>query len=302
MIATKNRKQQLRKAIRSALAQLGRVEVIVLDDASTDDTSAAVRAEFPEVRLYRTERSEGCLVQRNFGVRAARAELVVFLDDDAYFSTSRIASAVPAAFDDDRIGVVAIPLEDPDGVRNRAPSADGVYAVASYSCGASAVRREVFQTVGGFRGSLRERGEEGDLVLRLLDAGYITRPTTGDTVVHSPEKPGPAHRRADFYAARNEILLSWHNVPSPYLLRRLVAVTAKMMVIGIRSGRPGVAARGLAAGYVECFRRRRERRPVARTAYRLGRMLRRRRAVPLAELEPLLPSQRMADQAMGGEG
>ena len=55
VITTKNRRDDLEKAIVSALAQKveGSVEVIVIDDGSTDGTSEFVSAKFPQAKLHR---------------------------------------------------------------------------------------------------------------------------------------------------------------------------------------------------------------------------------------------------------
>ena len=49
VIVTKNRKEELRDAVLSALNQVGRLEILVIDDGSTDGTSEMIRAEFPTV-------------------------------------------------------------------------------------------------------------------------------------------------------------------------------------------------------------------------------------------------------------
>jgi succinoglycan biosynthesis protein ExoO len=68
VITTRNRKEDLCKAIESALGQTGvAVEVIVVDDGSTDGTSDLVAKRFPAVRLVRFDMSRGYIVQRNYG-------------------------------------------------------------------------------------------------------------------------------------------------------------------------------------------------------------------------------------------
>ena len=59
--------------------------------------------------------------------------------------------------------------------------------------------------------------------------------------------------------------------------------------MGVALRRPGAAARGTARGAWDALRNRRERRPVGRSVYRAARVLKAREAIPLAEIEPLLP-------------
>ena len=59
VIPTRNRKDLLGRMIRSALAQTVPVEVIVMDDGSTDGTQEMVRREFPQVRYYELGKAKG---------------------------------------------------------------------------------------------------------------------------------------------------------------------------------------------------------------------------------------------------
>ena len=86
VIPTYNRAEYLPQAVESALAQEGvEVEVIVIDDGSTDDTAAVVKQRaadwgdrFHYVRQENAERSAA----RNHGLKYARGEFVAFLDSD----------------------------------------------------------------------------------------------------------------------------------------------------------------------------------------------------------------------------
>jgi len=82
VIPTWNRAQLVADAIRSVLAQ-GAVDVIVVDDASTDATVEVVEREFGDrIRLLRLEHRRGPGGARNAGARLARGEFVAFLDSD----------------------------------------------------------------------------------------------------------------------------------------------------------------------------------------------------------------------------
>ncbi len=83
VVITYNDAARLPRAVRSLYAQTLRdLEIIVVDDASTDDT-ADVAGRFPGVRYVRLDRnSGGCGAPRNAGLDAARAPYVMFLDSD----------------------------------------------------------------------------------------------------------------------------------------------------------------------------------------------------------------------------
>ena len=65
LIVTKDRREELLRAVEGAVAQEGEPEVLVIDDASGDGSADAVEAAFPSVRVLRSERSEGAIAQRN---------------------------------------------------------------------------------------------------------------------------------------------------------------------------------------------------------------------------------------------
>jgi glycosyltransferase involved in cell wall biosynthesis len=86
VIPAYNRASSIARAIASALAQtVGPFEIIVVDDASTDETCnvvAALAARDARIRLLRETVNRGGAAARNVGLEAARTEFVAFLDSD----------------------------------------------------------------------------------------------------------------------------------------------------------------------------------------------------------------------------
>jgi len=81
IIPTYNRASLFPAAVESAKRAGSHVQVIVVDDASTDNT-AQVCASLSEVYYLRLPRNEGLAAARNAGILASQTELVAFLDDD----------------------------------------------------------------------------------------------------------------------------------------------------------------------------------------------------------------------------
>ena len=93
---TKNRPDLLRRAVASVLAQTHtNIELLVVDDGSTDDTPAVLQAlaeQDKRLRFFRNETSRGAPYSRNLAISAANGQWITGLDDDDTFMPERIAS------------------------------------------------------------------------------------------------------------------------------------------------------------------------------------------------------------------
>lgn len=143
ILPTHNRAGLLGRAIRSVLAQsYSNLELIVVDDASTDDTSGVVRSLTGDSRLkyIRLEQNRRAAAARNVGIQAAHGELIAFHDDDDQWLLDKLEKQVPALMNaDQRVGLVLC-----DYIR-QLPSA------AQYVGGVEAFRRMDF-SAGPLRG------------------------------------------------------------------------------------------------------------------------------------------------------
>jgi GT2 family glycosyltransferase len=79
-------------------------EIIVVDDASDDGTSARVAERFPCVRLIRLDANVGLSATRNTGLREARTDLVLMVDHDIYLAPECVERLVRGR---EKLGAVA---------------------------------------------------------------------------------------------------------------------------------------------------------------------------------------------------
>src|SRR5262245_21535567 len=86
MIATRNRIAELEKTLAACLVQdWPALEILVVDDASTDGTFERVRTAFPMVNIVRREHNQGSITARNDIIRRSKGKYIIGLDDDSRF-------------------------------------------------------------------------------------------------------------------------------------------------------------------------------------------------------------------------
>lgn len=223
IVPTYNRAYVLGRALESACAQTYRDhEIVVVDDGSDDDTRELV-ASFHErgVRYLTHSGNQGVSAARNTAIRAARGELLAFLDSDDVLAPSMIEQLV--AFLDDHPGIDAVfsdvaVVEGVDAVpvvaslARELPVFSRLLAVlaadvpvlvdkrAMYLClleevpvkpSALLVRARVFEKIGYFDEHLKS-GEDWDWLMRLVritDFGFVNRP-----LVRQHRLPDATHR------------------------------------------------------------------------------------------------------------
>lgn len=288
VIVTKDRREMLADALASAVAQEGDIEILVIDDGSSDGTAEMVAERFPDVRVHRYETNAGLVVRRNDAARIARGRVIVSIDDDAVFTTPDTVAQTLRDFDADaRIAAVGIPYVDvrrSPQVHQQPPDAEGCWIGPVYRGTAHAVRRDVFLELGGYRERIVHQGEEHDFCLRLLDAGYLVRYGRAAPIEHR-ESPRRSNRRMERYGRRNEQLLCATYYPQPWAIVYGVGYAGKSILRGIRSDGGLVwifegILRGVGAWMTA------GRRPVSRATFALDQRLRRARCLPIEDVSP----------------
>lgn len=104
VITTFNRSDLLPRAVESAQRAGSDLEVIVVDDCSTDDT-AEVCAKIPGIRYVRLSSNSGLANARNVGIAESSSEFVSFLDDDDLRLPGSLDKQLQAISSDDRIAL-----------------------------------------------------------------------------------------------------------------------------------------------------------------------------------------------------
>jgi glycosyltransferase involved in cell wall biosynthesis len=182
VVPTRNRRALLAVALRGILGQRDvELEVIVVDEASTDDTPQMLaRLDDPRLRVVRHQAPHGVSAARNRGTAEARGEWVAFTDDDDLWAPDKLARQVRAALAADRDWSYAGSVNTVDGLHivhglPPLPPDEVVVALPHYNAipgGGSnvVVRREALLRAGPFDTRLRNT-EDWEMWIRLARAG-----------------------------------------------------------------------------------------------------------------------------------
>ena len=178
VIATYNMGRYLPDAVESVLAQsYPEVEVLIVDDGSTDDTPNIVRQwqQHPRVRLHRQVNS-GQAHAKNTGIRLGRGAFVAFLDADDLWFPDKLSSQMPLFEGRPEVGVVYSGHEKMDDLGRPLPQeqtrlhrgrVSGPLLVENFvSFPTAVVRRACLEHYGAFDESLG-MGIDYELWLRL---------------------------------------------------------------------------------------------------------------------------------------
>lgn len=221
-IVTAERADDVIRAVESAMVQDddGPREIVVVDNASHDDTVARLRTRFPAITVVGAPVNLGCPAGRNLAMLVARGAWFLHLDDDGVLAPDALRLARARADAHADAGVLMLNIEERGCERLVAPSGTQLPA---FSGGASMIRREALIAAGMYAPEFLRQGEETDLLLRLLEVGWTVRYCHEARMDHRPRHRTGSHRAAtirliESHRIVNESLtaikhLPWHRVP-----------------------------------------------------------------------------------------
>jgi GT2 family glycosyltransferase len=218
------------------------------------------------VRAVALDEDRGIPAGRNAGVGAVAGELLFFLDDDARLAAPDALARVAARFAaDPGLGLLQLRVRASDGgpaprdwvPRLRAGDPERSSEVTAVWEGAVAIRRTVFEQVGGWPEEFRFAHEGIDLAWRVMDAGRRVV-YAGDIAVLHPSYRTAPHDYSAYYGARNRVFLARRHLPLPLGLLFVAAFFVRMLPVLRTPARARAALRGYRAGLREqCGPRRR---------------------------------------------
>lgn len=227
-----NGRELLQKHLPAVIAETGKSEVIVVDDASTDDSIGFLRRQFPNVGIVAKDRHDGFASTVNAGVAEATGEVVVLLNTDCEPEKNFLQKLLPH-FDDPLVFAVGSMDKSIEGDRTMlrgrgiAHWRRGLYvhrrgAVNSsktdwVSGGSGAFRKSMWDKLGGMDTLFNPfYWEDIDLSHRAIKAGFSLVFESGSVVRHFHQEGKIMSKYSTWQvrmiSTRNQFQFIWKNI------------------------------------------------------------------------------------------
>ncbi len=249
VIATWNRKDVLRETLTHYQHQsYHNIEILVIDNGSSDDTVEMLKREFPSVRIITLDHNTGVKAY-NVGMRSAKGEIIVVSDNDSYLEPTGVEKIVQRfQHGSPQLAVVACEIAYVPQriiyewyyhpVDKNSPKPDG-YPAHLYIGAGAAIKRRVLEQVGYYPEDFFLYMNEVDLCTRIIGAGYEVRYFPDIVAFHKSSPVARSKGRTRLLSFRNIIWYYWKYFPIHIAFgRSLVRMPFDMIQLMIQHTNP----------------------------------------------------------------
>jgi len=243
VILTFNRPEDLKDTLRNIYAQKYKdIEVIVVDNASTDNTYSKIKEEFQKIIYIKADENVG-IAGYNLGFKQARGEFILLLDDDSYPEDNTIERSVHHMMSNPDVGILALRIystrynqyeNSPDPNHNE---------IDFIGCGAF-IRKNDLDKNGYFDPNYFLYHNEMDLAIRFRNSGSKIHFLDDAIVFHKQSNISRKDNSKNLYTSE---LRYYHNfigrgvfiikyISLPHLIISFIRLIINRFIIALRYG------------------------------------------------------------------
>jgi GT2 family glycosyltransferase len=255
VIPSYNGKKLLKKNLPKVVEACPECEIVIVDDASKDGTDDFLRKNYPKIKIVKHEKNKRFAEACNSGVKAAKGEIVVLLNNDVVPKKDFLQPLI-ANFKDNKVFSVGCKeIEKKDGKeivsgRNEAEFKRGLlihWRVSDQNKrstywtfgGSMAVDRKKYLQLGGMDKTYKPAyWEDIDLSYRARKRGWKILFEPKSVVYHQHETTNIRElgkARMEIAAYKNQILFVWKNIRGKKLLSHFLWFPYHLIVTSLRS-------------------------------------------------------------------
>lgn len=214
IVPTYNRPNDIEKFVFEIQKQsYSNYHVIIVDDCSSENIKIKVPVNHPNFTFIKLEENRGQAYARNVAISEGKGDIIISLDDDAWFESSDALIRVKEVFEKyPAMGCLMFDVRTPnDDYLSvlHSITEDNKVVGSHITCGC-AYTRKALEDIEGFSGFLHSGAEETDVTLRLIEKKYELRFSREIKVFHNyiPKiRTNKWYRQLRFNTTRNDLLI-----------------------------------------------------------------------------------------------
>lgn len=224
IVPTYNRPKDIKKFISEIVKQTYQnYKVIIIDDCGNHEIENFLPKDSNRFYFERLKKNSGQAYARNYAVSKSQGDIIIFMDDDAYFTEENSLETIISYFSSvSKMGCLMFDVKEPNRqwLSQRKMLQDCQELGNFIACGC-AFKRKSFENISGFSPIFHSYGEETDISMQLIK--------NKDTVVfgkkvklfhnYNPtERSLEWQKRFKFNSVRNDFLIVFTRYPVIYVL------------------------------------------------------------------------------------
>lgn len=235
-----NRKEDILESLKEIhKIEYDNLEIIVVDNNSTDGTCEAIEEIFPDVKVIKMYKNIG-IEAYNIGFKNAKGEYIVILDDDSFPAPNAIMRMVDRFTNDSDLGVVAFDVRnyynyDEVTMVNYVDNKEAIseeYWMGFNGAGAG-IRRKLFEEIGFYPEEFFLYYNEADTSFRVWNAGFKIVFFSDIVSYHKYSPRNRESTRAAYFYTRNAFYMVWKNYPMGMAINKTIYLIYKSIFSSI---------------------------------------------------------------------
>lgn len=236
-----NRGDETVRAIQSALNQTYKnIEIVIVDNGSTDDSIQKIENSFPEIKLIKLNKNYGCPGGRNRGISYCKGEYIFFCDNDGVLHKDAVKNAMKCMMKNGQIAIVTGTVRNfvfEDEIDTNYELPEPTFTQTNLFEGGICLHKKIiYKNIDKYPDDYMYGGEETYLAMRVLDAGYSIIKSSEVVLWHKKSLLARDEKKEILLSWRNKLATAYQLYPLEYFIAFFIYYCSRYPLYAMKKG------------------------------------------------------------------